>query len=205
MILCYGRVLWQPGWEGSLGSKGYMYIYGWVLHCSLKTTTTLFVISYISIQNKIYLKKKVLYTFSPHIPCTFVNEHANKTSKILVSGFIGYYCCFAVLYFRLLVYRKTLICSQPTLLAGFPAGSDGKESTCSSICGSGWSSGEVNGNPLHCSCLENSMDGRAWWAIFHWAIITQLTHLLNTFSFSFFFNRFILEGVFQIKSSMIFT
>ena len=24
--------------------------------------------------------------------------------------------------------------------------------------------GEGNGNPLHCSCLENSRDGRAWWA-----------------------------------------
>ena len=24
--------------------------------------------------------------------------------------------------------------------------------------------GEGNGNPLHCSCLENSRDGGAWWA-----------------------------------------
>ena len=24
--------------------------------------------------------------------------------------------------------------------------------------------GEGNGNPFHCSCLENSRDGRAWWA-----------------------------------------
>ena len=24
--------------------------------------------------------------------------------------------------------------------------------------------GEVNGNPLQCSCLENPMDGGAWWA-----------------------------------------
>ena len=24
--------------------------------------------------------------------------------------------------------------------------------------------GEGNGNPLHCSCLENPRDGRAWWA-----------------------------------------
>ena len=23
--------------------------------------------------------------------------------------------------------------------------------------------GGGNGNPLHCSCLENSTDGRAWW------------------------------------------
>ena len=205
MVPCYGRVLWQPGWEGSLGSKGYMYIYGWVL--------SLFALNYHNIVcNQLYLntkqnlfEKESFIYFFPHIPCTFVNEHANKISKILVSGFIGYCCCFAVLYFQLLVYRKTLICSQPTLLAGFPAGSDGKESTCSLICGSGWSSGEANGNPLHCSWLENSMDRRAWWAIVHWAIITQLTHLLNIFFFSFFFNRFILEGVFQIKGSMIFT
>ena len=24
--------------------------------------------------------------------------------------------------------------------------------------------GEVNGNPLQCSCLENPRDGEAWWA-----------------------------------------
>ena len=27
--------------------------------------------------------------------------------------------------------------------------------------------GVRNGNPLHCSCLENSMDRGAWWAIVH--------------------------------------
>ena len=47
------------------------------------------------------------------------------------------------------------------LRAGFPGGSDGKESACSagdldSIPGLGRSPGEGNGNPL----LENSMDGR---------------------------------------------
>ena len=30
-----------------------------------------------------------------------------------------------------------------------------------------YSSGEGNGNPLQCSCLENPMDGRAWWAAVH--------------------------------------
>ena len=29
------------------------------------------------------------------------------------------------------------------------------------------SSGEGNGNPLHCSCLENPVDGGAWWAAVH--------------------------------------
>ena len=55
---------------------------------------------------------------------------------------------------------------------GFPGGSVGKESSCSagdwgSIPGSGRSPGEGNGNPLHYSCLENSMDSGAWWATVH--------------------------------------
>ena len=33
-----------------------------------------------------------------------------------------------------------------------------------SVCGSGRSPGERNGNPLQCSCLENPRDGEAWWA-----------------------------------------
>ena len=33
-----------------------------------------------------------------------------------------------------------------------------------SIPGSGRSPGEGNGNPLQYSCLENPMDGEAWWA-----------------------------------------
>ena len=32
-----------------------------------------------------------------------------------------------------------------------------------SIPGLGKSSGEGNGNPLQCSCLENPTDGEAWW------------------------------------------
>ena len=51
----------------------------------------------------------------------------------------------------------------------FPGGSDGKESAWNtrdlgSIPGSGRSPGEGNGNPLQYSCLENSMDRRAWWS-----------------------------------------
>ena len=52
---------------------------------------------------------------------------------------------------------------------GFSAGSDGKASACNAgdpgpIPGLGRSPGEGNGNPLQYSCLENSMDGGAWWA-----------------------------------------
>ena len=50
--------------------------------------------------------------------------------------------------------------------------SDGKVSTCNVgdlglIPGLGRSSREGNGNPLQYSCLENSMDGGAWWATVH--------------------------------------
>ena len=31
----------------------------------------------------------------------------------------------------------------------------------------GGSPGERNGNPPQCSCLENPMDRRAWWATVH--------------------------------------
>ena len=53
---------------------------------------------------------------------------------------------------------------------GFPGGSDGKQSAGNAgglIPGWGRSPGEGNGNPLQCSCLENPMDRRAWWAIVH--------------------------------------
>ena len=57
-------------------------------------------------------------------------------------------------------------------LKGFPCSSIGKESACSagdpgSIPGLGRYPGEGNGNPLQYSCLENPMDGGAWWATVH--------------------------------------
>ena len=53
-----------------------------------------------------------------------------------------------------------------------PVGSDDKASAhnagdLGSVPGSGRSPGEGNGTPLQDSCLENSMDGRHWWAIVH--------------------------------------
>ena len=49
---------------------------------------------------------------------------------------------------------------------------DGKESACNArdlglIPESGRFPGEGNGYPLQYSCLENSMERRAWWATFH--------------------------------------
>ena len=68
-------------------------------------------------------------------------------------------------------------------LRGFPDTSDGKESACNVgdlglIPGSGRSPGERNGNPLQYSCLENSMDRGAWWALRIWAAFLKSGHMV---------------------------
>ena len=47
-----------------------------------------------------------------------------------------------------------------------PANAGDERDTCL-IPESGRSPGEGNGNPLQHSCLENPMDGGAWWGIVH--------------------------------------
>ena len=66
---------------------------------------------------------------------------------------------------------------------GFPGSSDGKAFACyagdpDSVSGSGSPPGEGNGNPPQYSCLENSMDRRAWWTAVHGVekIWTQLSN-----------------------------
>ena len=51
------------------------------------------------------------------------------------------------------------------------------------IPGSGRSPGEGNDNPLQYSCLENPMDGEAWWAAVHGVAKsrTRLTDFTLTF------------------------
>ena len=48
--------------------------------------------------------------------------------------------------------------------------------------------GEGNGTPLQYSCLENPMDGGAWWAAVH-EVATSWTQLSDvTFTFTFHFH-----------------
>ena len=66
-----------------------------------------------------------------------------------------------------------------------------KASACSaadpgSLRGSGRPPGEGNGNPLQYSCLENSMDGGAWWATVYGVAKSQ-TRLSNFTIFLSFF------------------
>ena len=72
----------------------------------------------------------------------------------------------------------------------FPGGSEVKASACNagdlgSIPGSGRSPGEGNGNPLQCSCLENPMDGGAWWTTVHRVTKSQTGLSDLTFTFTF--------------------
>ena len=58
------------------------------------------------------------------------------------------------------------------------------QETVGSIPGSGWSSGEGNGNPFQYSCLGNPMDRGTWRAIVHgfaksWTVLSNHANTLN--------------------------
>ena len=137
------------------------------------------------------------------LPVTVIYFVAQLTPHLVIERLLT----LALLSFRLLLkinkkMRKTTM--SPVILDwnwryhrnswflihidGFPGGSDSKESACNagelgSIPGLGGSPGEGNGNPLQYSCLENPMDGGAWWATVcrvarSW---TQLTDFTFTF------------------------
>ena len=59
--------------------------------------------------------------------------------------------------------------------------------------------GEGNGTPLQYSCLENPMDGGAWWAAVH-AVARSRTQL-NDFPFTFHFHA--LEKEMAAHSSVL--
>ena len=63
------------------------------------------------------------------------------------------------------------------------------------IPGLGGCPGLGNGNPLQCSCIENSTDRGSWWAIVHGGhkksdLIEQLNTHICIYIYSFFLNLF---------------
>ena len=59
--------------------------------------------------------------------------------------------------------------------------------------------GEGNGNPLQYSCLENPMDGGAWWAAVHG--VAKSRTRLSDFTFTFHFHA--LEKEMATHSSVL--
>ena len=59
--------------------------------------------------------------------------------------------------------------------------------------------GEGNGSPLQCSCLENPMDGGAWWGAVHGAVKSRTR--LSDFPFTFHFHA--LEKEMATHSSVL--
>ena len=59
--------------------------------------------------------------------------------------------------------------------------------------------GEVNGTPLQYSCLENSVDGRAWWAAVH-GVAESRTRLSD---FTLFFHFHALEKEMATHSTIL--
>ena len=81
----------------------------------------------------------------------------------------------------------------------FPCGSGGKASDCSagdpgSIPASGRSPGEGNGTPLQYFCLENPMDGGAWYATIHG--VAKSRTRLSDFTFTFLLDETLSHDVF---------
>ena len=74
-----------------------------------------------------------------------------------------------------------MIASSCSYLRDFPGGSVVKNPPATAgaagvtglVAGSGRSPGEGNGNPLQCSCQDNSMDRGDWWATVHWVAKNQ--------------------------------
>ena len=58
---------------------------------------------------------------------------------------------------------------------------------------------EGNANPLQYSCLENPMDGEAWWAAIHWVVKSWT--LQSDFTFTFHFDA--LEKEMAAHSSVL--
>ena len=92
------------------------------------------------------------------IPLSFYLQDYPEKSRQRASGLVW----MAFFYFPLFLFDYTSF-------QGFPGGavvknSPTKAGDVGSIPESERTPGEGNGNPLQYSCLENPMDGGAWWA-----------------------------------------
>ena len=59
------NVTWQPGWEGSFGENGYMYMYGWIPLLSTWNYHNIVNWLYSNIRQKVKKKKKSVFPTQP--------------------------------------------------------------------------------------------------------------------------------------------
>ena len=117
-----------------------------------------------------------ILVFSQNFAISTTNFRAFSSSQnsILISSHFSFspiLSLWQTLIFLSIVDENSLS-YQVKKKKGFPGGSEVKASACNVgdlglIPGSGRSPGEGNGNPFQYSCLENPMDGGAWWATVH--------------------------------------
>ena len=85
-------------------------------------------------------------------------DHQWEWSRTLVGRCEAEDCCFLL---------WSLWVSQVVLVVKNLSANAGDTRVVGLIPGLGWSPGVGNGNPLHYSCLKNSIDRGAWWATVH--------------------------------------
>ena len=141
-----------------------------------------------------------------------------KLSALLERCYLGHFSCTSSLLDSLLFSLFRIFHGAPTCPLFF---SLSKDSSCPiltsknpnysakkqkhvSSCPGNWtvlleSPGEGNGTPLQYSCLENCMDGGAWWAAVHG--IGKSRTWLNDFTFTFHF--YALEKELATHSSVL--
>ena len=114
-----------------------------------------------------------------------VNTHTHTHTHIYTETYIHniHSCTHIQLYTQICtyyIYTYTCICTHVFIhIQGFPGDSEVKDPPANAgdmglIPGLGRSPGGGNGNTLQYSCLENSIDRRAWQAAVHW--VTRVTH-----------------------------
>ena len=109
--------------------------------------------------------------------------------KLYIIVFIFEKSLIAWAEFLALLFNSCVIWGSCLTPLFFPGSSELKASACNEgdlglIPGLGRSPGEGNGNPLQYSCLENPMDGGAWWATVHGVAksrtrLSDFTHSLS--------------------------
>ena len=119
-----------------------------------------------------------LFNFSHSLVCLCIGDISESLlfSKITWSLSLWcFWCCFLSHSGKVNSSNTHTSCVDLWMIKeqlGFSGGSDGKESDYNTgdaglIPGSGRSPGQGNGHPLQYSCLENSIDRRAWQATVH--------------------------------------